>query len=102
MFDYDDDNPPPATPFSFRDLVWAIVVVMLCWGWWLGYVRIDAKRLRAIDQAQRQRDTLVKAKDLHDRLISITEAYMNGKQPDLNNLPVPIDWSVLDERIDEL
>jgi hypothetical protein len=43
--------------FSIRDLLWLTLVVAMGLGWWM----TNAKRLEAVQQAQRQRAVLEKA-----------------------------------------
>jgi hypothetical protein len=71
--------------FSIRDLLWLTLVVAMGLGWWA----TDAKRLEAVGQAHRFRDTIVHARAIVD--------YMRAR-PELTPKEI---WSVLDEPLVE-
>jgi hypothetical protein len=88
--------------FSIRDLLWVTVVVAMGLGWWVSYMRIDGRRIAAVQQTQRHRNTLGTAKHWVETL---STSYSNQAGfPStyvMLNLNSPLNWAVLDEPLVE-
>jgi hypothetical protein len=96
--------------FSIRDLLWATLVVAVGLAWWMEYrahgetenkrLVTDAKRLEAVGQAHRFWGVLMEARSEVTKARNRSQkTYLNVRFPD--EFFVPLDWSVLDERLVE-
>jgi hypothetical protein len=81
--------------FSIRDLVWVTVVVAMGLGWWVSYRALNAKRLEAVGQVQRHRETLSHVK------LTTDAWHEQFKMHGINILPLLVDWSILDDPLVE-
>jgi hypothetical protein len=75
-----------------RDLLWATLIIALSLGWWTSYRKMDARRLEAVRQTLKQRQTLIEAKEDISK-IEFFRAYDDDFEVN------KVDWSVLNEPI---
>jgi hypothetical protein len=95
--------------FSIRELFWLTLVVGLAVTLWIerrAHSETDAKRVSAVGLNQRQRTTLVAAKESLDELNSELQLWIRGKKRadqidyDFEYFDA-VDWSILDEPLVE-
>ena len=78
--------------FAIRDLFWVTLVAAMGFGWWLSYRAIDARRLAAVNQANRLW-ILMDAVQTKEEMEAETGIGIHGLLPQHAH----VDWSVLKE-----